>query len=123
MKKIIIAFAVLAVAGIGTYYIVFRKSSGGNPVNNPPENSAASNITVNIKNFSFNPFALNINQGDTVVWTNQDSVPHQLVSVSSAFSSGFLSNGQSFSFTFSQSGTYSYHCAIHPSMKGEIVVK
>jgi plastocyanin len=62
-----------------------------------------------------------INVGDTVVWTNNDPVPHQIASAS--FNSSPLSQGSSFSQKFMAAGTYDYHCAIHPSMTGQIIVK
>ena len=90
------------------------------PVTTPapqPTNLAAS---VSIKNFAFNPTPLNIKVGTTVTWTNNDSAPHQIKS--SDFNSNILSNGQSFSFTFSTAGTYNYSCAIHTYMHGQIIV-
>jgi plastocyanin len=36
--------------------------------------------------------------------------------------SNTLGRGQSYSFTFTESGTFPYHCGIHPSMKGTITV-
>jgi plastocyanin len=38
------------------------------------------------------------------------------------FGSGALAQGASFSFTFARPGTYAYHCSIHPSMHGSVVV-
>ena len=78
--------------------------------------------TITIKNFAFNPTSLNIKKGTTVTWTNEDSVTHTIV-IEGVFDSGKLSNGQSISYNFNQSGTFAYHCSIHPSMKGEIVVQ
>ncbi len=82
-----------------------------------PVNLSAS---VSIQNFAFNPTPLNIKAGTTVTWTNNDSVPHQIKA--DTFNSAALTNGQTFSFTFSVAGTYNYSCAIHPSMHGQIVV-
>ena len=89
-----------------------------NPV---PAPSSAKTYTVNIQNFAFSPASISINVGDTIVWTNYDSAPHQIAG--NGLSSSPLSNGQSYSFKFSSAGTYSYHCAIHPSMTGSIIVK
>lgn len=92
------------------------------PKTNPaPAPSSAKNYTVNIANFSFSPSSITINAGDTIVWTNNDSAPHQIAG--NGFGSGALSNGQSYSFKFSSAGTYNYHCAIHPSMTGLVIVK
>ncbi len=89
------------------------------PVEEPaPQPSTQS---VSIANFVFYPFRLTINTGDTVVWTNNDSAPHTVTG--SGLDSGTLENGGTFSHTFSETGTFSYYCAIHPSMTAEIIVK
>jgi plastocyanin len=76
---------------------------------------------ITIQNFAFSPSSLTLNQGDAVRWTNQDSAPHTVTS--DTFQSPNLTTNGSFSFTFKQAGTFSYHCSIHPSMKGTIIVK
>jgi plastocyanin len=57
---------------------------------------------------------------------NNDGTPHAIASDAGsprAFSSDSLSTGASYTFTFTQTGTYAYHCSIHPSMKGTIIVQ
>ena len=72
-----------------------------------------------MSNLSFQPGALTINAGDTVRWTNHDSVSHTVTSGTNCqdngvwASSGLLSNGQTFSVTFNQAGTYPYFCMPH----------
>jgi plastocyanin len=60
--------------------------------------------------------------GTTVKWTNKDNVPHTVTSATGDWDSGQLSNGQSFSHTFTQAGTFAYQCTVHPTMKGTITV-
>lgn len=88
-----------------------------------PVKSTPAKADVNISNFSFNPATITINSGMTVVWTNNDSAPHAIASDNGSFSSNPLSNGQTFTNTFTTPGTYTYHCSIHPSMQGTIIVK
>lgn len=91
----------------------------------PPAATGGGN-TIAIKNFAFDPGSLTVKAGTTVTWTNQDSVPHIVASDTGSpvpFTSGSLPNGAPYSFTFKQAGTYTYHCSIHPSMKGTIVVQ
>jgi len=95
------------------------------PATAAPTTSAAGGNTVAIKNFAFDPSSLTVKSGTVVKWTNQDGAPHTIVSDTSSpatFSSDSLSSGASYSFTFTQPGTYTYHCSIHPSMKGTIIV-
>jgi len=61
--------------------------------------------------------------GTEVTWTNNDSAPHTIISNSNAFQSGNLSSNDTFKFTFEKVGTYSYHCGIHPSMIGKVIVQ
>ncbi len=84
-----------------------------------------STTNVQIRDFHFQPQNINIKVGDTVVWTQQDSAPHTVTVVSGpeSFDSGTLIQGQTFSYTFTKPGTYSYKCALHPSMIGQIFVE
>lgn len=78
--------------------------------------------TVTIQNMAFSPTSVNIPGGTTVMWVNNDKVEHEVVSDNGAFDSGVLSPGESFNYTYTQAGDYPYHCSIHPSMTGIIVV-
>jgi len=81
--------------------------------------SGASTLGTN----AFNPSPLTVASGTTVAWTNTDSVAHTSTSDGSGWDSGSLAPGQQFKFTFSTSGTFHYHCAIHPGMVGTVVVQ
>jgi plastocyanin len=78
---------------------------------------------VSIQGFAFNPSSITVSVGTTVTWTNNDSVTHTVTSDTGAFSSGNLNPGQTFSHTFNQAGTFAYHCSIHTSMHGTVVVQ
>lgn len=77
---------------------------------------------VQIANYAFAPEELTITVGDTVTWTNEDAVMHTATALDGAFDSGMLDTGESFSWTFSQPGTYDYLCTPHPMMTGRIIV-
>jgi amicyanin len=76
--------------------------------------------TVSISDFDFNPANTRVLAGSTVTWTNNDSAPHNVVG--GPLHSPTLSRGQSWSYTFSAPGTYSYICSIHPEMRGSVIV-
>lgn len=83
---------------------------------------AQTNNTVVIQDFTFQPNILAVPAGTAVTWTNNDPVPHAIVSDNGTFDSGnIMPNGQ-FSNTFTQPGNYSYYCKIHPYMFGQIQV-
>lgn len=78
---------------------------------------------VNIQNFAFQPAVIQVAKGATVTWTNQDSAPHTVTFRDSGMTgSGTLQRGQSFSYTFSRPGAYTYYCGVHPSMTGTVTV-
>lgn len=85
--------------------------------------ASAMSVTVTIPDFSFQPASITIQRGATVTWRNDATVAHHVVSDTNVFSSPVLNPGQTYSHTFTQPGTYPYHCAIHPSMTGTITVQ
>jgi plastocyanin len=90
-----------------------------------PTVTSGSQVAIAIQGFAFNPQQITIKVGTTVTWTDKDNVQHTVTSLSgpASFNSGPLTaSGGTFHFTFSQAGTYSYHCMIHPSMMATIVV-
>lgn len=84
--------------------------------------AAVHRARVTILNFAFTPATLKIRAGTTVVWTNKDSVTHTVTATRGRWGSGDLNQGQTFTHTFEKAGTYTYHCAIHPSMVAKIIV-
>jgi plastocyanin len=78
---------------------------------------------ITIANFQFSPTTMEIAVGETAQRINNDTTPHEIVADDNSFQSPVLQVGESFNFTFTQAGTYAYHCQIHPSMKGTIMVK
>src|SRR5260370_38052659 len=60
---------------------------------------------VKIDNFSFGPASLTVAAGTTVTWTNNDDVPHTVVSDDKVFKSKALDTDDKFSYTFTKPGT------------------
>ena len=86
---------------------------------------ASAAMEVKIDNFSFSPATLTVAVGTTVTWTNQDDIPHTVVSTDDprAFRSKVLDTDEKFTYTFSKAGTFAYFCSVHPKMTGTVVVK
>jgi plastocyanin len=90
----------------------------------PSQIATADAGAVTIDNFAFEPQALIVTPGTKVTWTNRDDEPHTVVSAGGQlFKSPALDTGDKFSFTFVETGTYTYFCSVHPHMTGTIVVK
>ena len=123
MKKLLI-LAILVIAGATVVIAGCTSSSNPSPgpVTSTASTSTASQNSVAIQNYAFNPSTLTIQKGANVTWTNYDSVQHHVVSDSSAFSSPLLNKGDTYTHQFNNTGSFSYICSIHPYMKGTIVV-
>jgi amicyanin len=88
-----------------------------------PSAGAAEDVQVKIDNFTFTPPSLTVKAGTTVTWRNEDDIPHTIASTVRAFKSKALDTDDSFSFTFTEPGSYDYFCSLHPHMTGKIVVE
>ena len=75
-----------------------------------------------IQGMVFSPASITVAAGTTITWTNKDGVAHTVTSDTGLFDSGSMSNGATFSPTFSTAGTFPYHCSVHPGMKATVAV-
>ena len=92
--------------------------------NNPIAENISQESVVNIENFSFSPPGAKNQKEEAVAWLNKDSAAHTIVSDSgNELSSATLSKGKIYFHTFNSTGTFAYHCGIHPSMKAKITVE
>lgn len=80
---------------------------------------------LTIANFTFSPSSLTVKAGEIVTINNNDSVPHTVTSDDGvSFSTMTINPGSSATFTApTKAGSYAYHCNIHKSMTGTIVVQ
>lgn len=85
-------------------------------------NGGVSADAVAIKDFSFQPADITVKVGQKVTWTNEDSAVHNVIANDGPLKSPDLEQGQSYSFTAKEPGTFSYICTFHPNMKGTLTV-
>jgi plastocyanin len=86
-------------------------------------NPGSAQNAVTISGFAFSPATITVPVGTKVTWTNQDSATHTVTADDGkTFDSGGVATGATFSFTFTTAGTFAYHCAIHSSMKANVIV-
>jgi plastocyanin len=81
-------------------------------------------IGYNVTAFGFDPKQVTVKAGTTVVWSNNSGTTHNITSDAGDPATFTLpvDDGNTVSFKFTKPGTYPYHCSIHPTMKGTIVV-
>jgi plastocyanin len=131
--------AVLAVAALIIVFVVTRPekasdtatttdSSSGHSDTSGDNADAASEEAVEtnkvaIKDFDYAPGTITVKKGTTVTWTNEDSVAHTVTGENGGPDSELLDQGQSYSFTFNEAGTFEYFCKPHPNMVGSVIVE
>lgn len=79
--------------------------------------------TVALRGMKNVPATLVVRAGDTVVWKNEDVVPHTATDRGKSFDSGNIEPGGSWSYVAGRKGTFSYYCAYHPNTRGRLVVR
>ena len=99
-------------------------SGGSDTANTSPSTTPTEQKTnITIQNFAFSPASTSVKKGTTVIWTNKDSAPHTVtIDSGEGPKSGNLNTGDTYSYTFTTSGTFAYHCAIHPNMTATVTV-
>jgi plastocyanin len=75
-----------------------------------------------IEAMKFTPAVLNVGAGDTIVWTNKDPFPHNVVANDKSFHSPDIPAGGSWKFKAVKAGTYAYVCSLHQGMVATLVV-
>jgi plastocyanin len=90
---------------------------------NASASSAGPTQKATIDNFAFAPKELKVKAGSTVDWTNKDDTPHTVTSDDGAFSSPLMDTDQSFHYMFQKPGKFPYHCKLHPTMTGVVLVQ
>jgi quinohemoprotein ethanol dehydrogenase len=107
---------------------VFSLRGTMGPVQAPPvpesvQPAAALAInTPKIVDFAFEPAWILVPPGTTVTWTNEGPTIHSATSDAGVWDSGILQQGQTYSFTFNQEGSFDYFCVPHPFQRGKVIV-
>lgn len=115
------------------YILEYLVSSKSHPIDNVTSYLTA-NVTIPNGNSVqastgfFIPLNLEILQGTTVTWKNQDNIDHTVQSINSQgniipiFNSPILKTGDTFTHKFDKPGVYHYFCSIHPWRIGVVTV-
>ncbi|MFC2021001.1 cupredoxin family copper-binding protein [Chloroflexota bacterium] len=99
--------------------------SPGLPVNPSGGTSSPTSaiFELDIANFAYSPATITVPAGTTVTWYNRDSTPHTVTTREQMFDSGRMTQGETFSYTFTDKGTFEYYCIFHPYMTGKVIVE
>lgn len=79
--------------------------------------------TVLIQGLRYSPATIRVHQGDTIIFVNDDIVPHTVTDRGNAFDSGLITSSQKWRLVPTEVGTFNYSCTVHPNMEGTIEVE
>ena len=88
-------------------------------IDNPPQGEV---VFVAVNDYEFLPIEIEVNLGDTVVWTNIGQNAHSVDFYDDPFEKGVVNADRTYNRTFTKPGEYAYRCRFHNAMKGVIKV-
>lgn len=87
-------------------------------------NAAGGEVLVGMEGLEFQPTEIRVAVGQTIVWRNDESIPHNVVAREGAdFASETFGEGGTFEYRPTEAGTIEYVCTLHPGMDGTVVVE
>lgn len=73
-------------------------------------------VAVSIGDLFFEPDEVSVEVGDTVTWTHDGDLTHNVTSRDGSFASDNLASGETFTHTFTEAGDFAYRCTLHGQM-------
>ena len=119
-------YAILASAAVGGLAGCFSEHVQAPPTGEcvaAPDSTAQGSPIIRIVDFAFHPGPTCVDAGTTVTWLNDGAQAHTSTADQGEWDSPLLNTDDSFTFTFSQAGTFAFHCTPHPFMLGTVVVR
>jgi plastocyanin len=130
---------VLAAAALLTAGLAGCSSSSADSSSGTQTAGGAKGTRIALSQLMFMPAATTIKVGTTLTWTNNESISHTVTSGQATgvdksttlrsgekpdglFDKQLPKKGDSFSYTFTKVGTFSYYCDIHKGMNATVVV-
>jgi plastocyanin len=79
--------------------------------------------SISMQGLRFHPATATVRVGKPVVWTNDDSVDHNVTATSGAsFRTRAFGHGNTFRYVPTKPGTIRYVCTLHPGMEGVLTI-
>jgi plastocyanin len=122
--KWVTAVAAVVTVGCGAFAVAAAVTSdddGGDGTTQQPSGEPTEQVVI--RDFAFVPPELSVPAGSTVAWTNEDGTTHTVRDTTGAvIASSNLGQGDTYTVTFDDAGTYDYICTIHTNMTGIVTV-
>jgi plastocyanin len=112
------------VSGVALAGVLALGACGDDGGSSSASGSDCATTTVEIGDFTFEPATVRVDPCGQVVWHNGHDQAHTASADEGArWNTGNLAPGEtSKAVTFDDTGTFTYHCALHPFMKATVQV-
>lgn len=84
--------------------------------------AAERRVVIEIRGSKFVQENASLRTGDTVIWRNQDIVPHTATARDASWDSGLIPAGGEWQMVVSDETSSDYYCAFHPSMIAALAI-
>ena len=119
-RAAVLVFAAVVLVAFAVFAVTFHR----NPT--PPTSAVHVSIIPEAESYAtgYNPDNITVVIGvnNTVIWTNNDNEAHTVTALDGSFDSGNMNPGDTYTYTFTKPGTYTYTCTYHPWMHGYVTV-
>lgn len=83
----------------------------------------AKTIEIVIEHFAFTPASIEVEAGDTLVFTNRDIAPHTATAANGSWTTNDIASGRNEAVVMPVNGAGAYFCKYHPVMKGRLIIR
>ena len=134
LKLLAIFIIFIVLVGVVAYFELYKSSAKTPAASSQSNQLVTTRVAPGVVGIGFNgftPATINVKVGQSVIWTNNDSSPHSVVSddpnqadpAALLNSNGSIDLTKSYDFTFHKAGSYPYHDTNDASLRGTVVVK
>jgi plastocyanin len=121
--SLLLAGGAIALAGCGSSNSSSDSTAASTPAAATPA-ASGSTIAIHLKNIAFSPTTVTAKVGQTIKWTNDDSVDHNVTATKGeSFKSDNFGQGGTYSYKLDKAGTITYVCTLHSGMTATINVQ
>ena len=123
MKRNAGLLAIMCLVAASTLLVAPSRAGGGGGCRDSQLTDART-TQIDMSNMCFGPTVARVDKGDTVKFTNKDTMVHAVGGIASVFGDLYdeIKPGRSVSYRFYEEGVFPYVCIFHPGMGGAIVV-
>ena len=122
MRRLLHLPTMLVAASVRLMPLANAHTEGQGVVVLPTSEISTIDVLFLIEEKYFEPADAVVNPGTTLIWVNRGQEQHTVTADDGQFDSGVLNPGDSFLTTVEGAGKLTYHCSLHPEMKGSIIV-